>query len=107
MATNWLLDDTLSSLKFDRGVQILGHLLAGNADESRIEFESEIGLERDIHLLLRLGIDDTLMVIKLETVVENSLDLCAIFATLRTRVGSLHHLKLDVQIGVRFVRDRN
>lgn len=107
MATNWLLDDTLSSLKFDRGIQILGHLLASNADESRIEFESEIGLERDIHLLLRLGIDDTLMVIKLETVVENSLDLCAILTTLRTRVGSLHHLKLDVQISVRFVRDRN
>ena len=82
MATHGLFDDALSCLELNRGIQILGHFLACDADESRIKFEAEVWLESDVDFLLGLGIHDALMVVKLEAVVEDLLHLSALFATL-------------------------
>lgn len=84
MASHRFLDESLSRLQLDRSIQILGHLLARHAHQSRIELKAQVWLEGDVHLLLGLGIHYALMVVKLEAIVENFLDLGALFSALRS-----------------------
>ncbi len=84
MASDWLFDQALSSLQLNGRSQVFGHLLTGNADKTRVELETKVGLESDIDLLLRLCIDDALVVVKLEAVVQNFLHLSSLPTELTT-----------------------
>lgn len=53
--------------------EILGHLVTRYADQVCVEFKSLVGFESDVYLLLRLGINDSLMVIKSEALLEDLL----------------------------------
>jgi len=105
MTTNWFLHDALGSLQLDRSAQVLGHLLSGDAHKAGIELEAKVRLESDVDLLLGLGVNNTLMVIELKAVVEDSLNVSGILAELCSL--ALNHLEFDVEVGVRLVRDRH
>ena len=52
VALKRLLDHTIRSLVPDRHCQVLGHLLAGDADKRSVELKALVWLECDVDLLL-------------------------------------------------------
>ena len=68
------VSDVVCCVRFELSVKLLGHFLSGYADEVGVELEAQIGLERDVDLLLRLGIHDALVVVEAETLGEDARD---------------------------------
>jgi len=91
----------------DTSRQVLAHLFASNTDQLDVEIKSQIRLESDVDLLLRLGVDDALGVVKAETFIEDLLYLALRHSVLVIALTALHHLQLDVQVAVRRVLDVN
>ena len=63
----------------ERLTQLLAHLLSSDAHQTGVELKSTARLERDVDLLLGLGIDHALVVVKLEAFVEDFLDAVSAF----------------------------
>ena len=101
------LPHSVSCLMLHLSSQFLGHLLSGDAHQGRLELEAEAGFESNVDLLLRLGVDDTFMVVELEAAVEDLLHVLGVSRRATLISIRLHHLELDVQVAVRLVGDHH
>ena len=104
VAIHRLIELSVFLLLLDRGIEILCHLVGGEAYKASVELEAKVRLESDVDLLFRFGINHTFMIIKFKAAIKNLLDLSCLLALSTIALG-LHHFQFDVKVALRFVGD--